>query len=177
MFCPRCGAQNADDARFCRACGTDISLVPQAVTGQLAERLAAEEDYSRGSRRQRKRDREKGPPTIERAVRSFIMGVAFIFVAFAVRTWAPAGGIWWFWMLIPAASMIADGVSTYIRSAEDKKKLAPPPYVNPQAAVQPPPRSAALPPLNTGEIVPPPSITEGTTRHLNVPADRTRNDT
>src|SRR5437660_4484371 len=81
MFCPRCGAQNADDARFCRACGTDISLVPQAVTGQLAERLAAEEDYSRGSRRQRKRDREKGPPTIERPVRSFVMGVAVIVVA------------------------------------------------------------------------------------------------
>src|SRR5947209_12035572 len=175
MFCPRCGAQNADDARFCRACGTDISLVPQAVTGQLAERLAAEEDYSRGSRRQRKRDREKGPPTIERAVRSFIMAAAFIFVAFAVRTWAPAGGIWWFWMLIPAESMIADGVSTYIRVVENKKRLSPP-YAPARPAFQPQPRASELPPRNTGEIVPPPSITEGTTRHLNVPADRTRKE-
>ena len=105
------------------------------------------------------------------------MGVAFIFVAFAVRSWAPAGNIWWFWMLIPAASMIADGVSTYIRLAENKKRLAPPTYAPAQSAFQPPPRAGALPPRNTGEIVPPPSITEGTTRHLNVPADRTQNDT
>jgi hypothetical protein len=175
MFCPRCGAQNADDAKFCRACGTDISLVPQAVTGQLAERLADDEDDWH-SRRRRRRDRDKGPPSIERAVRSFIMGVAFIFVAFAVRTWAPAGNIWWFWMFLPAASMIADGVSTYIRVAENKKRLAPPTYVPAQPAVQPPPRASALPPRDTGEIVPPPSITEGTTRHLNVPADRTRGD-
>ena len=180
MFCPRCAAQNADDAKFCRACGTDISLVPQAVTGQLAERLAAREDDSRVRRRRRRhrdRDEEKGPPSVERAVRSFIMGLAFIFVAFAVWNWAPAGRIWWFWMLIPAASMIADGVSTYIRVADNKKKLAPPPYVPAQAAVQPPPRAAALPPRDTGEIVPPPSVTEATTRHLNVPADRTRKDT
>src|SRR5919197_721183 len=126
MFCPRCGAQNADDAKFCRACVTDISLVPQAVTGQLAERLAAREDDSRVRRRRRRhrdRDEEKGPPSVERAVRSFIMGLAFIFVAFAVRRWAPAGHIWWFWMFIPAAS-----------------------------------------------------VTEATTRRLNVPADRPRND-
>jgi hypothetical protein len=177
MFCPKCGAQqNAEDAKFCRACGTDISLVPQAVTGQLAERLADDEgDFH--TRRRRRRDREKGPPSIERAVRSFIMGVAFIFVAFAVKSWAPAGKIWWFWMLLPAASMIADGVSTYLRVAENKKRLAPPPYAPAQTAFQPPPRASALPPRNTGEIVPPPSITEGTTRHLNVPADRTRSDT
>ena len=124
--------------------------------------------------RRRRHGRE---PSMERAVKNFFMGLAFIFVAFAARAWAPAGNIWWFWMFIPAASMIADGVSTYIRIAENKKKLAPPPYVPAQAAVPPPPRASALPPRNTGEIVPPPSITEGTTRHLNVPADRTRNDT
>jgi hypothetical protein len=34
-----------------------------------------------------------------------------------------------------------------------------------------------LPPRNTGEIVPPPSVTEGTTRLLdNVPAERARDD-
>src|ERR1044072_49925 len=150
MFCPKCGAQNADDAKFCRACGTDISLVPQAVTGQLAERLAAEEaNSSRGRRRpprHRNADEEKGPPPIERAVRSFIMGLAFIFVAFAVFSWAPAGRIWWFWMLIPAASMIADGVSTYIRVAENRKRLAPPPPRAGPAAQHPPAPRAGAPP-------------------------------
>jgi zinc-ribbon domain len=175
MFCPNCGAQNADEAKFCRACGTDISLVPQAVTGQLATRLNDDEDDWQG--RHRRRDRRKGPPSIERAVRSFIMGLAFIFVAFAVLSWVPAGRIWWFWMLIPAASMIADGISTYIRVAENKKRLPPTSYVPVQPAVQPPPRASALPPRDTGEIIQPPSVTEATTRHLNVPAERTRDDT
>ena len=176
MFCPKCGAQNADDARFCRSCGTDISLVPQAVTGQLAQRLSeADEDEEVFSRRGRRR-RGKGRPTIERAVRSIIMGLAFVFVAFAVRGWAPAGNIWWFWMLIPAASMLADGVGTYFRLQEEKKRLAPPTYVAPQPSFQPQPRASALPPRNTGEIIPPPSVTEGTTRHLNVPADRKRDE-
>jgi hypothetical protein len=177
MFCPRCAAQNADDARFCRACGTDISLVPQAVTGQLAQRLSEDVDDRDYSRRGRRR-REKRRPTIERAVKSFIMGLAFIFVAFAAREWAPAGHIWWFWMLIPAASMIAEGVSTSIRLAGERKSLAPPAYVPQQTAFPPPPqRASVLPPRNTGEIVPPPSITENTTRLLdNVPAERARDE-
>ena len=173
MFCPKCAAQNADDAKYCRACGTDISLVPQAVTGQLAERLNREEDYSFHGRRRRRRGRE---PSIERAVKNFFMGLAFIFVAFAAWTWAPAGHIWWFWMLIPAASMLAEGVSISLRLQAEKKRLAPPAYVPAQTAVPPPPRASALPPRTTGEIIPPPSVTEGTTRHLNVPADRTRDE-
>src|ERR1051326_4127318 len=174
MFCPKCAAQNADDARFCRACGTDISLVPQAVTGQLAQRLSADEDDRDFTRRGRRRRREKRKPTVERAVREIIMGLAFVFIAFAVRDWAPAGHIWWFWMFIPAASGLADGISIFLRLREEKQKLAPPAYAPQQTAFPPPPQQAGvLPPRNTGEIVPPPSVTENTTRLLdNVPAER-----
>jgi ribosomal protein L40E len=178
MFCPRCAAQNTDDAKFCRSCGTDISLVPQAVTGVLAQRLAAE-DESFESRVRRRRDRKLGKPvSIERAVRGFFMGLAFIFVAFSARMWAPAGNIWWFWLLIPAFGSLADGVSTYLRLAEEKKKpVAPPFYTPPQTAVPPvPPRASELPQMNTGEIIPPASVTEGTTRHLGVPVERARRE-
>jgi hypothetical protein len=186
MFCPKCAAQNLEDAKFCRSCGANISLVPQAVEGGLAERLAAEDNssfqsrvQSRHERRQmRREERHDGKPVnIERAVRSFFMGLAFIFVAFAARTWAPAGNIWWFWMFIPAFGMLADGVSTYLRLAEEKKRPAAPPfYTPPQTAVPHAPRVNDLPPRNTGEMIPPPSITEGTTRHLGVPVERARKD-
>jgi hypothetical protein len=176
MFCPKCGAQNADDAKYCRSCGTDISLVPEAVTGHLAERLAEkEESHGRGYRR-RRRDEKKGPPSIERGVKNLFMGLAFIFVAFAVRTWAPAGNIWWFWMFIPAAGMLAEGVSTFIRIAEERKRLAPPVYAPAQTSMPPPQRVSALPQRNTGEIVPPPSVTEATTRHLGLPVERKPSD-
>ena len=31
MYCPKCAAQNEPDAKFCRACGQDLTLVSQAM--------------------------------------------------------------------------------------------------------------------------------------------------
>ena len=181
MFCPNCAAQNTEEAKFCRACGADISLVPQAMTGALAEKLAAGEENSL-SRRDRRHARRHGgkPVNIERAVRSFFMGFAFIFVAFALKIWAPfVGSTWWFWLFIPAFGMLADGVTTYLRLAEEKKKqqlAAPPFYPPPPTAVPHAPRVNELPQRNTGEMIPPPSVTEATTRHLGVPVERKRGE-
>lgn len=35
MFCPRCAAQNLDDAKFCRGCGTNLETVALALSGRL----------------------------------------------------------------------------------------------------------------------------------------------
>ena len=174
MYCPKCATPNGDDARFCRSCGTDISLVPQAVSGSLAERLAAAEgDTRHGRGRRHGGDR---PPSIERAFRGIFMGLAFIFIAFAVRTWAPAGNIWWFWMFIPAAINLADGLATAARLSGEGKRRERHPYTPQQTAVPPPRRVSALPQRGTGEMIPPPSVTEGTTRHLGVPVERKRGE-
>ena len=176
MFCPKCATQNTEEAKFCRACGTDISLVPQAVSGALAQQLADDDDSRRGRRRRRHKG-DRRPPTIDRAVKNVFTGIAFVCIAFAIAGWMPGGHVWWFWMLLPAAAYLGDGVSTYLRVVEERKKLAPPQYQPTQAYVPPPPRVSALPPRETGEIItPPPSVTEGTTRHLGVPAERTRGD-
>jgi hypothetical protein len=177
MFCPKCATQNTDDAKFCRSCGTDISLVPQALTGHLASHPAADEETRHGRRRGRQMS-YKGPPSIERAFSKIFMGLVFLFIAFSVKTWVPGGSMWWFWMLLPAAGMLSGGVSIYFRHLEERRRLAPPSYQPSQTAFQPPPpRATALPQRNTGEmILPPPSITEGTTRHLGVPAEHTRKD-
>jgi hypothetical protein len=169
MFCPKCAAQNADDAKFCRACGADVSLVPQAVSGQLAERLGSAGEDAEGRGHRRRHGRGKEAVNIERAVRSLFMGVAFIFVAFAVKTWAPAGSLWWFWMFLPAAGMLADGVATFLRLREERQRLTPTAFAPAHA------RTQALPPSNPGEIIQPPSVTEATTRHLGVPVERKPN--
>ena len=47
MFCPRCSAQNSDDTKFCRACGTNLATVslvlsdPQQLSSVVAEKVAS----------------------------------------------------------------------------------------------------------------------------------------
>jgi hypothetical protein len=172
MYCPRCAVQNGDDAKFCRSCGADISLVPDAVSGQLSERLNAEAGGSRS-----RYDKRKGPPSIDRAVRAFFTGLAFLLVAFAVRSYAPAGRLWWFWMFIPAFAGLGDAVATYLRVQEDRRRLAHPSFAPAQSSFPAPARAAELStPRATGEMVRPPSVTEGTTRHLGVPVERRPKD-
>ena len=101
------------------------------------------------------------------------MGLAFLFIAFAVKTWMPGGYVWWFWMFLPAAGLLGDAVSTYLRlSSEAKSHAAAQPYAPSQTSVPPPRQAGSLSPADTGEMIPPPSVTEGTTRHLAVPVDR-----
>src|SRR5262245_64315300 len=37
MFCPQCAEPNPDQAKFCRACGGELSLLPQVLSGRVPE--------------------------------------------------------------------------------------------------------------------------------------------
>jgi hypothetical protein len=94
------------------------------------------------------------------------MGLAFMAVAI-ILAYSPMGRMWWFWMLIPAFSMLGGGVAEIVRARNAQKEL---PLQRAQSAAVPPMRSTygnELPPRGTSELMPPPpSVTEGTTRHL-----------
>jgi hypothetical protein len=171
MYCPKCGAENIKDANFCRGCGADIALVPQAMSGHLPEKRAVGHDaqgqpYDESGHRIRK---HKDPPRLDKAITNMFTGVGFLLVAFSVLLFAPAGRIWWFWMLIPAFTMLGGGVAEYIRVKQSKGEEIKLPGIESRPAVlQPLARVSALPPRNTSELVPPPSITEGTTRQLDM---------
>jgi hypothetical protein len=36
MFCPSCATQSADGAKFCKSCGLNLSVISQALTGEVA---------------------------------------------------------------------------------------------------------------------------------------------
>lgn len=168
MFCPQCAAKNLEGASFCRVCGANISLIPQALTGQLQQSSEnKDEDLEVGRRALRKLSRRE--PSLEHAIKKFFSGIAFVFVALAL--WYTRMGYgWWFWMLIPAFSMIGSGVAQYVRLKEREKQSFQP-RTQGQPAMQPPRQVDAFPVRSTGELVaPPPSVTEGTTRHLGAEA-------
>ena len=157
MFCPKCAAQNIEGASFCRACGANISLVPQALTGQLP----SQNEYT-FDRRMRRMRRHRA--TIERGIAQLVSGIGFLVVALCIAAFAPAGRVWWFWLLIPAFSMLGRGVSEMMRARENKARDTLPPQIG-NSSMNP------LPPRQTGELrAPVPSVTEGTTRHLGAEA-------
>ncbi len=48
MFCPKCGAQNKIEQKFCRNCGQSLSAVRMALEGRIDEAIATlEKDFDR----------------------------------------------------------------------------------------------------------------------------------
>ena len=162
MFCPKCATQNIDGAKFCRSCGADISLVPHAMTGQIEATSPGGIDNVSDSAGCIKPGKE---PSLERGMKNAFMGLGFLVVAFALF-FTGGGRYWWYWMLIPGFMMIGGGVADYLRwrysRSESAQKLRPM-----HNTVQTGRPVTQLPPFSTSELVaPPPSVTEGTTRHL-----------
>jgi zinc-ribbon domain len=166
MYCPKCATQNAEDTKFCRACGTNLSLVPQALTGRLP---AAPSDRRRGRHRNREREREEAPSVANGITKAFT-GVGFLIVSFAVFFFAPAGRIWWFWMLIPAFATLGKGIAEIV-SARYGPNLTQ--GMNQTAIPAAAARTGELTPRNEA-LFPPPSVTEQTTRHLDPSTDQYR---
>jgi hypothetical protein len=159
MFCPKCATQNVDGASFCRSCGTNISLVSKAMSRQLPAPEIDPDD--RLSRRRRRRQ-----PSLEEAIRRIMMGIAFVVVSILVMEYAPAGRVWWFWMLIPAAGSLARGFGELVRL---KRMKEPDQNFSPSQLNTVRPAEFSAP--KTGELIAAvPSVTEGTTRHLGADA-------
>jgi hypothetical protein len=160
MYCPNCAAP-IDGAKFCRSCGANVSLVPQALTGQLPPAAEPED----GRRRHRHRQKE---PSIEKATTNFFTGIGFLLASLAVWFFFPGGFVWWWGLLIPAFACIGEGVGQYLRLREQRRQQqqlhSAISYY--QAPVQPSPRAAELSAPTTSELALPSSVTEHTTRHL-----------
>ncbi|HEU4435539.1 MAG TPA: zinc ribbon domain-containing protein [Pyrinomonadaceae bacterium] len=154
MFCPKCASQNLEGASFCRSCGANISLVPQALSGQLA-RANEEQGITQDAACAIPGRRRRRELTLDSAFKNIFIGIAFLIISIALSRSIGAG--WWFWMLIPAFSLMGTGVAQYIRIRERQSYQLPT-----QIPTLPPPVVRSTEHL----MSPPASVTEGTTRHL-----------
>lgn len=181
MFCPKCGTQNPETGKFCRSCGTDLSPISDALAGKSNNQMPDSWMMSpRQMRRQNMQilDKKEKPVHWEGAITKLFSGLAFLIVSI-VLAFTPMGHGWWFWMLIPAFGALGSGIAQIVQlkkneksnvliSAQETNQISSPvsnaalpssqtDYVKPQGSI-----------YDTGELVMPPSVVEGTTRHLEI---------
>lgn len=141
MYCQQCGAE-IGDARFCRKCG--------APSG--TEALPAPPPHA-------------AAPDYEKGFKKFFMGLAFLSIAiFPIFS----RGVFWWWMLFPAVPLLAAGIGEFVRArrASQARPMRLATLAAEPRRMRPATQSELPRARNTAEIVPPPSVTEGTTRHL-----------
>lgn len=174
MFCPKCATQNMDNARFCRACGADISLVPAAMIGKLSEAVVAAGVETEDAKPRRRRHKKKKEVTHEKAFENLGVGFAFMIISIVVALYVPSGRYWWFWLLIPTFACLGEGLGQLVHLG--RKPLADASSTDSTAELPPAQAAGELPPSrSTSQIMaPPPSVTEGTTRHLGAEAPNKR---
>lgn len=117
--------------------------------------------------------------TWENAMSTLFVGFAFLIISIILGVTGMArASKWWFWLLIPAFAMIGTGIAQYMQLKRSEPKNLP--NVEPESAkyFNQTSNAANLPPsqtdyvapdsrYKTGELVPP-SVVEGTTRHLEI---------
>jgi hypothetical protein len=169
MYCPNCAAQIEETQKYCRSCGTDVSLVSQALKGQLPSRGAAGMRPGHSGRLRERRREDKKPPSIEGAIQIFFSGLGIVLASFAAREFAPAGQNWWFWLLIPALSCMGAGIGQFFKLRELRQQQqgsqfdstpSQPTFTSP---------TTRIPEISAQTTSDPPSsssITEHTTKHL-----------
>jgi len=71
MYCPKCGAQAADETKYCRACGQGLTLVSQAMMKSLP---VADKDQQK----------------LEKAIKNISLGIGFLIISVGIAILAPA---------------------------------------------------------------------------------------
>ncbi len=166
MFCPKCGIENPDQGKFCRSCGADLGKVSAALLGKSPLIQYSVDPRKRGV-------------SWEVAITKFFTGLAFLTVALILGLTGKFGAEgWWFWLLIPAFGLLSSGVAQVVQLNKLEKLEAGFLLPNPQITISSPLNNKVLPPLQTDYAISPkpsiydtedlavPSVTENTTRHL-----------
>ena len=157
MYCPKCAEPNSDDAKYCRSCGTNLSLVPQAIAGRLPEAGSNE-----------LQNWLKSPPSIANGITKIFVGLAFLIIALAWITTEEPG--WGYLTLIPAFALLGQGVANIVSVKYEQRPIN-------AAAIPEALPGKELPPKNFSANVPPPSATEHTTRELETAAEPSQKKT
>jgi hypothetical protein len=155
MFCPKCGLGNADEAKFCRGCGADVSNVLAVVDGRPPNVSAVD---------------EKQIVLFSSGLRGLIIGIGLILAAGIGLAISVRLAIVAIFAFAFASVFVGMGVSRLVQARALKKLREPnaaelppgePDYLHPQRSI-----------YQTDDLATTPrSITEHTTTHLKMDTD------
>jgi hypothetical protein len=179
MFCPKCGTKNPEDGKFCRSCGVDLAPVNAAISGGLPATFGDMNMHPGTAHIRTEAKRRSDPHEVYGdSIRSIISGIGFLVVSIVLLVTGVAGGhAWWWAMLFPAFTFLAKGISDLMKSRkmiESRQGGSFTPASGhsigsaPASPSLPSPQTEFIPPATpyrTGDLVPP-SVTDSTTRHL-----------
>jgi hypothetical protein len=175
MFCPRCGIENpTEDVKFCRGCGEDLRLTSQALQKRIgwSSFLAAKLDDMMASRYRQS--------AWDGGINIFIALVCLMLAIYYMLT---GQGALIFWVVISLSTLLGMGVGVYDvliykRSVKgfprDVDRVPGDLSIFPKKIPTAGTKAELGEGSPTNEISPPdarkaaaaPSVTEGTTRHL-----------
>ncbi len=174
MYCPRCAAQNLDDVKFCRACGTNLETVALALSSQHhPATLTQDTDEEPETEKSWLEKRREGMDGIVKGTglmgASLLIGVALGLFSNApdwIIIWAALAG----WMACWGFISLVSGIGALAESRFLRRQLGQTASATPASTTQSLssseqrmlPDTSATPMLST-----PPSVTEHTTRPLN----------
>ena len=159
MYCPKCGAQAADETKYCRACGQSLTLIAQAM---MKYTLANNDDQQK----------------LEKAIKNTSLGAGFLIVSIVIAAVAPPPVNWalCFSTLIAAMIWLSLGVAGILGRAISGSR--PTSSVDRVTVKETAPILSELPSGGAaGELVgltPPSGVTEVTTRNLEAGAGHSK---
>lgn len=177
MFCPQCATANAEQSKFCRACGTNLEIVALALAGQLAPPSEAGEGKGK---RPRTRDEWLGKwgNGVRETVQGSVLLAVYLLVGFSLLAFLPEWRVdsilMWF---VLAGAMAVWGIILLARGighiVEAKPRLHELERMAGGSMAAAPPRLSEAHEwrMTSGnptapELVRPPSVTEHTTQQL-----------
>jgi hypothetical protein len=151
MFCPKCGAQNDSDMKFCRACGENLTVILQAMSKRMPVMIASKLD----NYLEQKNERIRRDGVLTGLSALFLLGSGIWQVISNAWGWSAVFMFVGAFILLTASTW---DMLAYKRSLSQKRE-----------------KSLLASPTATGELkayspgqIPPTSIAESTTRHLDV---------
>lgn len=174
MYCPRCAAQNLDDVKFCRACGTNLETVALALSAEKhPAKVSKDKDEELQPQKSWIEKRKEGMDGIVKGTglmgASLLIGIALGLFSNApdwIIIWAAMAG----WMACWGFISIVSGIGALAESRFMRRQLGEitsgdtTPISQSLSSADP----RMLPDApDTPKLSPPPSVTEHTTKPLN----------